>query len=141
MFKKLDLTDRVFGRLVAVDPVGYKRNGTVAWSCLCECGNIKVVGATDLMRGATKSCGCLRRERIAAYQRSRAFKIIPGARYGRLTVVSDYGPDPISGRAIVKCKCDCGNYHFAQWGNDRQNIRKSYGCLKRHGALKNARTA
>ena len=30
--------------------------------CICDCGNITTVYTSNLLRGATKSCGCLRKE-------------------------------------------------------------------------------
>ena len=32
--------------------------------CVCDCGKVTSVCASNLLRGATKSCGCLRRESI-----------------------------------------------------------------------------
>lgn len=34
------------------------------WLCVCECGNNIVVTGSDLRRGHTISCGCLKKERI-----------------------------------------------------------------------------
>lgn len=35
------------------------------WICACQCGNETMVVAQYLRRGYTKSCGCLRKERVA----------------------------------------------------------------------------
>jgi hypothetical protein len=64
----VDLTGRVFGRLTVVSRApniqGKKRKKT-AWNCLCECGSVCVVDSGSLSkREGTKSCGCIRRERI-----------------------------------------------------------------------------
>tara|TARA_Y100000310_G_scaffold335106_1_gene416344 strand:- start:680 stop:1303 length:624 start_codon:yes stop_codon:yes gene_type:complete len=56
---KKDLKDRIFGRLTAIKSVGKHTNGHVLWECLCVCGNIKNVPSRYLIRGFTKSCGCL----------------------------------------------------------------------------------
>ena len=32
------------------------------WLCVCECGNKKEINRYALLRGATKSCGCLQKE-------------------------------------------------------------------------------
>lgn len=36
--------------------------GKARWLCKCECGNEVVVYGSDLKRGTTKSCGCLKNE-------------------------------------------------------------------------------
>jgi hypothetical protein len=57
-----DLTGRVFGRLTVLRRRAEDLNGRVAWIVKCECGNEHVVNPDGLVRGATKSCGCLARE-------------------------------------------------------------------------------
>ncbi len=49
-----DLTNRRFGKLVALSPV--KKNGRWSWNCECDCGNTKVIAARSLLSGATRSC-------------------------------------------------------------------------------------
>jgi len=60
--KKIDLVGKRFGRLVAIEDVGRNKTGRVLWSCLCDCGNTRVIKSDSLTRGNTKSCGCLTRE-------------------------------------------------------------------------------
>lgn len=50
-----DLTDRRFGRLLAVSYAGASH-----WHCKCDCGARAVVLASNLKRGRTKSCGTCR---------------------------------------------------------------------------------
>lgn len=54
-----DLTGQVFGRLTALYPTEKRNRGFVVWQCQCECGNLKEVDSTHLIRGQTQSCGCL----------------------------------------------------------------------------------
>lgn len=61
MSKKIDLTGRRFGRLVALRPCQYMKRRQTVWLCLCDCGNEKEVVYMDLKKGDTKSCGCLLR--------------------------------------------------------------------------------
>lgn len=35
------------------------RRGKTVWECICSCGAIKEIRANSLLRGKTKSCGCL----------------------------------------------------------------------------------
>lgn len=63
MASKKDITNQRFGRLVALSVSGRdERNGDLMWRCQCDCGNIVNVDGARLRSGATRSCGCLRRE-------------------------------------------------------------------------------
>jgi hypothetical protein len=57
-----DLTGLTFGRWTVLEYKGVDKNTKPLWLCRCECGNEKVVFARSLVRGASKSCGCLRKE-------------------------------------------------------------------------------
>lgn len=61
MSKQLELRGKTFGRLKAIERV---KGG--AWKCLCSCGNEHIVLGSNLITGNTKSCGCLRRDRMPA---------------------------------------------------------------------------
>ena len=54
-----DLTGQRFGRLIAKYPTEERKNNCVVWHCECDCGGHKEVASTNLITGATKSCGCL----------------------------------------------------------------------------------
>ena len=51
--RKHDLTNKQFGKLLAIEPVNHSR-----WRCRCECGTYKDVKTSDLVRGFVTSCGC-----------------------------------------------------------------------------------
>lgn len=57
-----DLSGQVFGRLTAISYDGKDKSRHSKWSCICECGNELVVLGTNLLKGNTKSCGCLQKE-------------------------------------------------------------------------------
>ena len=59
----IDLTGRVFGRLI-VDSHAGKKGNIHQWLCRCECGNTLVVVGGSLRGGKTSSCGCYGRERL-----------------------------------------------------------------------------
>ena len=63
-----DITGMRFGRLTAISRYGYSDNWIIRWTCRCDCGNIVRVYRSNLVSGKTKSCGCLRRERMKAYR-------------------------------------------------------------------------
>lgn len=52
-----------FGRLTVVRLLEQRsKEGRRLWECKCSCGNTTVVDTKSLATGATKSCGCFRRE-------------------------------------------------------------------------------
>lgn len=58
MPKALDLTNKRFGRLIALEKAP-SRNKKTYWKCQCDCGNIKEIQTSHLISGAIQSCGCL----------------------------------------------------------------------------------
>jgi len=68
----IDLTGRVFGRLVVQKQAPHSAGGRIRWVCECNCGNQSVVSAENLATGRTKSCGCdqgvRRGKRVPAYK-------------------------------------------------------------------------
>jgi hypothetical protein len=57
----INLSNKKFGKLTVLIPVFTNRYG-VYWRCKCDCGTIKNILASKLIRGKTKSCGCLQKE-------------------------------------------------------------------------------
>lgn len=64
MGRFIDLSGSEFHRLTAVAPCG-RANKQVVWFCKCKCGRIVQVRSSSLRNGTTKSCGCLRVDRLA----------------------------------------------------------------------------
>jgi hypothetical protein len=58
-----DLSGQTFGRLRVLKPHP-KRNheGRICWECRCDCGREAIVCGHNLMKGTTRSCGCLRNQ-------------------------------------------------------------------------------
>ena len=58
-----DLTRQVFGRLTAAWSIGMGNlSKQPYWLCFCECGSFLAVNLYSLIRGYSRSCGCLKRE-------------------------------------------------------------------------------
>ena len=54
-----DVTGARSGKLIALWPHSVdKKYGHVLWTCLCDCGNHKVVISSNIKRGLSQSCGC-----------------------------------------------------------------------------------
>ncbi len=55
-----------FGRLVVQSLASTDAHYRKRWTCLCDCGNAKVVLQDKLKAGTTKSCGCFQQEFVKA---------------------------------------------------------------------------
>ena len=62
---RADLANQRFGKLIAEYILPFKINGSIVWSCACDCGNRCEVAAHALLSGNNRSCGCLRKEVLA----------------------------------------------------------------------------
>lgn len=58
----IDLVGQRYGRLVVLRRAPNGRIRGARWWCQCDCGIEKIARANNLKNGATKSCGCLKRE-------------------------------------------------------------------------------
>ena len=67
-----DLTGLRFGRVVVLEENDMSDNRTTIWRCRCDCGVEFNTLGTNLTRGITRSCGCLRSEATA--ERNRRLK-------------------------------------------------------------------
>ena len=65
MSKAVNEIGNRYGRWVVVKKEGQNKRKAALWTCVCECGNIKIVAGTYLRNGSSKSCGCLRKEKAA----------------------------------------------------------------------------
>jgi len=67
-----------FGRLKVIDyAIGpFKRKGK-HYMCLCDCSNYKIVHQAELSRGDTESCGCLKKEQLAAMSYRHGYRKHP----------------------------------------------------------------
>ena len=96
-----------FGRLTLIDKV---RNGNkTKWLVRCECGNEKLVQGYDVIKGKTRSCGCLRQENTGEMFRthglhgSRTYNIWKGVRH-RINNPNCFDYKDYGGRGITICE-------------------------------------
>jgi hypothetical protein len=64
MPKRIDLSGKRYGRLVAIRFHGKNERRKSLWLCRCDCGKEKIVNAGNLNSGNTTSCGCFNLEVI-----------------------------------------------------------------------------
>jgi len=55
----------VYGRLTIIS-LSHKKNGLPYYNCTCSCGTSKVILIYDIVKGKTKSCGCLHDEMVVS---------------------------------------------------------------------------
>lgn len=111
------------GRLVTTGR-SRRLNGRVQWECKCVCGKPKWADKYHLLRGATKSCGCLHSERTAAKHLIR----IEGKRFGRLTALNKH--KRVGKWVHWLCRCDCGCKKWIDGKHLRHGGTRSCGCLQ-----------
>ena len=92
------------------------------WKCQCDCGTIKSILGTTLIRGLSKSCGCAR----ADVNRSWCLQDLTGQKFGKLTVL--YQVENHGRYVMWHCKCDCGNEVDVAAGHLRSGHTQSCGC-------------
>lgn len=98
------LINKRFGKLTVIKFEDRKR-GKHRWLCKCDCGKENIVVGEVLLRGDTKSCGCLISESVSKAK----LKNLINKTFGALTVLdrlSDIG----ARRIKWWCKCSCGKY-------------------------------
>lgn len=71
MATPLNLVGCRFSRLRPVEMIGTDKHGKAIWRCICDCGNESRVNAGSLVRGLCKSCGCLKTEKLKAWNKTR----------------------------------------------------------------------
>lgn len=138
---KIDLTNKIFGRLTVLKQVENIQtpNGRshVAWLCECECGTQIVVRGDNLRNGHTVSCGCKKREILAIAGKNRLSNL-EGKVFGRLTVKKDSGRREKNGGVLWECECSCGNTVYVSTSNLTRSTEStiSCGCAKSKGEEK-----
>lgn len=115
-----DLTGKKFGRLTVLNRAENYKEQQARWKCLCDCGNEVTVGAAALKKGATKSCGCYKKEMAKVHSRthgmskSRLWRIWNNmhirCEYPSSSQYSYYG-----GRGISVCQAWIRFEEFMEW--------------------------
>ena len=125
MPKAIDLTGKKFGHLVVTRQ--FRENGVKYCECVCDCDNhtVKIINASNLTSGLTKSCGCL----LSESARNRRFKSAIGMRFVDCEVIDEYINDDY--RHIVKCKCShCGNVFERELANMKKAKMNPCSCVQ-----------
>lgn len=133
-YKRL-LPGQVFGRLTVLEeapaPTEYTAYKGLWYRCRCQCENEAVVRRSSLVNGSTRSCGCLRREtsRAVAKDRRARSSLVPGAVFGRLTVIRETEERKFK-NVVYECRCQCGNITHVRGSELKCGNVKSCGRLR-----------
>ena len=133
-----DLSGRRFGKLTVVS-LNSRKCGHILWLCKCDCGNVKIVSASNLKSGASQSCGCIRAEQLAARNyrhgdtpRSGSFRLysVWQSMKNRCYNINEPGYERYGMRGITICD---------EWRNDytafkRWALANGYNEIAPHGA-------
>lgn len=127
-----NLLGQTFHKLTVIERVENDKNNFAQWLCECSCEehNKVIVKGTNLVRGLTKSCGCLWKELRGP------LKDLTNKRFGRLIAIEATENRDTRGSVIWKCDCDCGNIKYVSSKNLLANKTKSCGCISSKGEEK-----
>ena len=118
MPKIRDVAGQVFGKLTAQAVDGKDSTGKTRWLCMCACGNTTTATMLNLVKGVTKSCGCLRNGPSANRLN------LAGKRFGRLTALKPVSP------LKWECLCDCGVITLVRTVHLSRHHTQSCGCIR-----------
>ena len=77
MPKGANLIGQQFGRLTVVAYAGRNKQGSSTWDCLCQCGGSTKTTTRCLRSGDSRSCGCLRKEKVSRLKVSHGMSRSP----------------------------------------------------------------
>ena len=136
----IDITNKKFGKLTAIEIISRNKRGSIEWRCICDCGNEKIVLGQNLRNGEVKSCGCLKKS-----QRAYNFLDLTGKTFGKLIVVRVALPEEINGKKSNKerihwlCQCECGNQKIIAGNSLRTGNSNSCGCIHKERSKRGRR--
>ncbi len=125
-----DLTGMKFGRWTVIkedkERIRKDWDRHTYWICKCNCNKSKeksVVGS-QLINGASQSCGCYKKEQ----QAKACILDLTNKKFGILTALKMVGSNK-QNKAMWYCKCDCGGERTTCSNNLVQGMTTSCGCI------------
>lgn len=84
---------------------GRDKGRNIIWKCICDCGNVVSVSATNLQQNNTKSCGCLQNDNRIKHNgtHTRIFNIWRAMKY-RCSNKNNFAYKYYGGKGIKVCR-------------------------------------
>jgi hypothetical protein len=144
--RKLGMIGKTFDRWTVVSEADKRGRLHLYWNCVCKCGATKEVLGSDLRRGRSRSCSCIRVEIAAPYLKPTPKAKLVGQRFGRLLVTGEADSVRLPCGTFVTrffVRCDCGVEKIVQRSGLSNGDTKSCGCWltevrrrpKKHGEI------
>lgn len=129
-----------YGRLIVLEKIKAKPGSNSKWICQCDCGRGTIVSNPSLTSGDTRSCGCLRSEKLKQIKFKHGMCDTPvyhvwATMLQRCTNPKDKDFADYGGRGITVCRrwSDFRNF-YADMGDppkcaptlDRENNDRGY---------------
>lgn len=136
-----DITGQRFGKLVVLKYIGKNqtKHGGSLWECQCDCGNVAIIGGTELRTGRTIQCPKCGKEqaikKLVEYKHS-TLEDLTNRQFGDLTVLSLSDRKNKHGDRLWVCQCVCGNIVEVQGNNLKSGNTMSCGHRKSNGEEK-----
>lgn len=132
MSKLENLAGQKFNFLTIIEYREHKGHSPY-WLCKCDCGKEKIVRASHLKDGTTKSCGCYRIQ-----QRKDELIDLTGQKFGKLTAL--YFCKRRKAESLWMWKCECGNEKIIAAGNIKNGSTISCGCHAKIASIKHGQS-
>lgn len=138
-----NLVGQRFNHLTVLEMIPGSLTRTPSVRCQCDCGNIVIATTSNVKRGNTKSCGCIKHghggprkkvERLVERTPDQCRRLSPkadltGQRFGMVTVTGFAGRDR-NGKPVFDCVCDCGKTCQIRGSSLIEGDTKSCGCYR-----------
>lgn len=152
----MDLKGEKFGKWTVLEQAGFDSRCQHLWHCQCECGTKSVVTHGSLRNGRSRSCGCLRKEKMTKHKMSKQPEYRAwAAMKNRCKSPNNFSYSDYGGRGIQVCELlktfdnfykDLGPRPSKEYSIDRIDNNANYSCghcdeCKKNGWAANCRWA
>ena len=72
-----NLVGKKFGKLMVLSLLEERKKSKVVYKCICDCGNSCETQSDNLVSGNSKSCGCVKKIRLADLTRKHGMRSAP----------------------------------------------------------------